>query len=257
MSSSQLYTQAASPPSQAQSHKRIASSYVSAENGGPSGASASGSGSASTSTSGYGLGFTQRSPSPSPTRTTFNHDELYPNGSTNGDRGPLSVSMSLARSTSEHHLPSPGAGGGRAGQLDPTANRQSYRCALHARGAAGQPPIPLRLFQVSHPPPSPPPEQRDKSRTKLTTACFPSCTLVFFSALAGIGYHEPPPDQLADLSISPQHQSAPAAGAFKFGGPVFDLTDAQARERRMAEQRALEESWAKKRRPKDVSAVSH
>lgn len=45
-------------------------------------------------------------------------------------------------------------------------------------------------------------------------------------------------------------------GGFKFGGPVFDpANDKLHLEKVMAEQRELEEAWARKRRPKDVSTV--
>lgn len=49
--------------------------------------------------------------------------------------------------------------------------------------------------------------------------------------------------------------AAGEAGGFKFGGPVFDpANDKLHFERVMAEQRELEEAWARKRRPKDVSS---
>ncbi|TYJ55635.1 hypothetical protein B9479_003667 [Cryptococcus floricola] len=80
---------------------------------------------------------------------------------------------------------------------------------------------------------------------------FFSCTIVFFSALAGVGYVEPAPSDALDIVAA-----APSSGAevpeYKFGGPVFDpVNDRQRLERKMAEQRALEEAWARKKRPKD------
>lgn len=46
--------------------------------------------------------------------------------------------------------------------------------------------------------------------------------------------------------------AAGQSGGFKFGGPVFDLAnDKMHLEKVMAEQRELEEAWARKRRPKD------
>jgi hypothetical protein len=65
------------------------------------------------------------------------------------------------------------------------------------------------------------------------------CVIVFFTSLAGIGYVAP--DDL------------PTTVEFLPGTPVFDLAGRQALERRMEEQRALEQTWAKKKRPKDVS----
>jgi hypothetical protein len=65
--------------------------------------------------------------------------------------------------------------------------------------------------------------------------------IVFFTSLAGIGYVAP--DDL------------PTTVEFLPGTPVFDLAGRQALERRMEEQRALEMSWAKKKRPKDVSPL--
>ncbi|OWZ59600.1 hypothetical protein C356_00816 [Cryptococcus neoformans c45] len=80
---------------------------------------------------------------------------------------------------------------------------------------------------------------------------FFSCTIVFFSALAGIGYQEPRPVDSADVSTVPT-VAAGQNGGFKFGGPVFDpANDKLHLEKVMAEQRELEEAWARKRRPKD------
>lgn len=84
---------------------------------------------------------------------------------------------------------------------------------------------------------------------------YDSCTIVFFSALAGIGYQEPRPVDSADVSTVPT-VAAGQNGGFKFGGPVFDpANDKLHLEKVMAEQRELEEAWARKRRPKDVSTV--
>lgn len=84
---------------------------------------------------------------------------------------------------------------------------------------------------------------------------YDSCTIVFFSALAGIGYQEPRPVHSADVSTVPT-VAAGQNGGFKFGGPVFDpANDKLHLEKVMAEQRELEEAWARKRRPKDVSTV--
>lgn len=84
---------------------------------------------------------------------------------------------------------------------------------------------------------------------------YDSCTIVFFSALAGIGYQEPRPVDSADVSAVPT-VAAGQNGGFKFGGPVFDpANDKLHLEKVMAEQRELEEAWARKRRPKDVSTV--
>jgi hypothetical protein len=68
------------------------------------------------------------------------------------------------------------------------------------------------------------------------------CVIVFFTSLAGIGYV--PPDQV-ETTVE-----------FLPGTPVFDLAGRQALEKRMEEQRELERSWAKKKRPKDVSSSS-
>ncbi|WVQ70588.1 hypothetical protein IAR50_000107 [Cryptococcus sp. DSM 104548] len=79
---------------------------------------------------------------------------------------------------------------------------------------------------------------------------FFSCTIVFFSALAGIGYVEPVPSDGLDVPAAPS--SGAEVPEYKFGGPVFDpVNDRQRLERKMAEQRALEEAWARKKRPKD------
>jgi hypothetical protein len=67
------------------------------------------------------------------------------------------------------------------------------------------------------------------------------CVIVFFTSLAGIGYVAP--DEI-ETTV-----------AFLPGTPVFDLAGRQALERRMEEQRELEKSWAKKKRPKDVRPI--
>lgn len=66
-----------------------------------------------------------------------------------------------------------------------------------------------------------------------------SCIIVFFTSLAGVGY------------VAPEEISRTVE--FLPGTPVFDLAGRQALERRMQEQKALENEWAKKKRPKDVS----
>jgi hypothetical protein len=77
-----------------------------------------------------------------------------------------------------------------------------------------------------------------------------SCLVVFFSALAGIGYVDP--DSLPSSSIS--NALAPVEAAeFVPGLPVFDMSEEQARRLKIEEQRDLEIQWAKKKRPKDVS----
>lgn len=65
--------------------------------------------------------------------------------------------------------------------------------------------------------------------------------IVFFTSLAGIGYVAP--DEI-ETTV-----------AFLPGTPVFDLAGRQALERRMEEQRELEQTWAKKKRPKDVGLI--
>ncbi|WVQ85987.1 hypothetical protein IAT38_008155 [Cryptococcus sp. DSM 104549] len=81
---------------------------------------------------------------------------------------------------------------------------------------------------------------------------FFSCTIVFFSALAGIGYVEPPLDPNAPAPPGGPGAAGQQAEGFKLGGPIFDsANDRLGLERKMAEQRALEESWARKRRPMD------
>ncbi len=72
----------------------------------------------------------------------------------------------------------------------------------------------------------------------------PSCLVIFFSALAGIGYVDP--------------EATPTAAAeFIPGSPVFDSRVDQVeveRNRMLEEHRALEQMWQRKKRPKDVSS---
>ncbi|TXT03857.1 hypothetical protein VHUM_04280 [Vanrija humicola] len=69
---------------------------------------------------------------------------------------------------------------------------------------------------------------------------------VFFGALAGIGYVDPEAQAL--------NKAAAAADEFVVGGPVFDRQESQKQlERQIAERRALEEQWARKKRPNSVS----
>lgn len=67
------------------------------------------------------------------------------------------------------------------------------------------------------------------------------CVIVFFTSLAGVGY------------VAPEEIARTVE--FLPGTPVFDLAGRQALERRMQEQKALENEWAKKKRPKDVSHI--
>ncbi|KAK8850430.1 hypothetical protein IAR55_004348 [Kwoniella newhampshirensis] len=192
-------------------HSRNASSYASAENGGRS--------------------LTQRSPSPSPTKPTFGFvpDQPIPSSSTiTGGGAGVGSSSSLDRN----------GGGGGSGYAGLTPQRIGR--AIGARF--------MRAVRRGHLP---------------FLIVFFSCTIVFFSALAGVGYVEPPPtDSLADGTlINPGGAGgAPVAGggegdaAFKIGRPVFDPSEDQRKlglERKIAEQRALEEAWARKKRPKD------
>lgn len=74
-----------------------------------------------------------------------------------------------------------------------------------------------------------------------------SALFVFFGALAGIGYVDP------DIASNTPAAAQPAR-EFVVGEPVFDPSDAQLeREARAAEQRALEEVWARQKRPNAVS----
>jgi hypothetical protein len=80
--------------------------------------------------------------------------------------------------------------------------------------------------------------------------------MVFFSALAGIGYVDPEAQVTTldpALALSRQEGEVPE---FVMGGPVFDLGDEmrkREREKAMEVQRELEKEWSRKRRPKDVS----
>ncbi|KAL1409870.1 hypothetical protein Q8F55_003869 [Vanrija albida] len=63
---------------------------------------------------------------------------------------------------------------------------------------------------------------------------------VFFGALAGIGYVDPEAQAVGKAS-EPE---------FVVGGPVFDRQESQKQlERQIAERRALEEQWVRKKRP--------
>ncbi|WVW80974.1 hypothetical protein I302_102965 [Kwoniella bestiolae CBS 10118] len=169
--------------------------------------------SSSTSNPAGGLGLTQRSPSPSPTRPTFAFND--PPGHSNG---PIPLDKSLSGSGQGIH-------GGAVGWASLTPQRVGKAIGGRFMRAVRRGNLPFLLV-------------------------FFSCTIVFFSALAGVGYHEPLPDSL--VSSSPVGSGAEAnanPGEFRVGGPVFD--DRKGLERRIAEQRALEEAWAKKRRPKD------
>ncbi|WVN89657.1 uncharacterized protein L203_104887 [Cryptococcus depauperatus CBS 7841] len=76
---------------------------------------------------------------------------------------------------------------------------------------------------------------------------FFSCIVVFFSALTGVGYTGP-------ISMDPLDAvAAPSTdGGFILGEPGFDLTNDRLRlERKMAEQKALEEAWVRMSRPMD------
>ncbi|KAK4688626.1 hypothetical protein P7C73_g1479, partial [Tremellales sp. Uapishka_1] len=82
---------------------------------------------------------------------------------------------------------------------------------------------------------------------------FVSCTLVFFSALAGIGYVEPP-SEAAVAAVGTLGRDAPGSPGFVLGGPVFDPSQDQlsnAKIKAAQKQRELELLWSKKKRPKD------
>ncbi|WOO78781.1 uncharacterized protein LOC62_02G002319 [Vanrija pseudolonga] len=65
---------------------------------------------------------------------------------------------------------------------------------------------------------------------------------VFFGALAGIGYVDPETQAI--------NKAAAAEAEFIVGGPVFDRQESQKQlERQIAERRALEEQWVRKKRP--------
>ncbi|WRT70590.1 uncharacterized protein IL334_007588 [Kwoniella shivajii] len=215
-------------------HSRNASTYISAEAGRPS--------SSATSSSSYSL--TQRSPSPSPTKPTFGFiDQLQPSqqsssssssalsplsqGSIIGNNGPISLDKSLSASSSGTGIISSSASmnnninDGPWSKLTPQRVGRAIGARFMRAVRRGNLPFLLVFF---------------------------SCTIVFFSALAGVGYREPSLDSVS-TSTSNSNALPPGPGEFRVGGPVFD--DRKGLERRIAEQRALEESWAKKRRPKD------
>ncbi|WVF67990.1 hypothetical protein IAT40_002752 [Kwoniella sp. CBS 6097] len=196
-----------------QGHSRNASSYTSAEAGRPS-----------------TLGLTQRSPSPSPTKPTFGFNEPIPGSvspSGHGPSGPMGIDRSLSGSGPQLES------GGWAG-LTPQRIGRAIVARFMRAVRRGNLPFLLVFF---------------------------SCTIVFFSALAGVGYHEPLETSTAvpGAPNSGGGAGTPAGGSgagpggsgeFRVGGPVFD-EGGRGLERRIAEQRALEEAWAKKRRPKD------
>ena len=72
-----------------------------------------------------------------------------------------------------------------------------------------------------------------------------SCLWMFFSALAGVGYVDPE-------TLVPTSGDA----AFMPGAPVFDPVQAQemALAKKVEEQRELERSWEKKKRPREASS---
>ncbi|WVQ95550.1 hypothetical protein IAU59_002647 [Kwoniella sp. CBS 9459] len=199
--------------SHSQGHSRNASSYTSAEAGRPS-----------------TLGLTQRSPSPSPTKPTFGFNDPVPlsiSASGPGPSGPMGVDRSLSGSG-----PQLESGGWKG--LTPQRLGRAIGARFMRAVRRGNLPFLLVFF---------------------------SCTIVFFSALAGVGYHEPLDTSTAvSGGLNPTGGAGgPAGGAgagpggsgeFRVGGPVFD-EGGRGLERRIAEQRALEEAWAKKRRPKD------
>ena len=68
---------------------------------------------------------------------------------------------------------------------------------------------------------------------------FLTALFIFFGALAGVGYVDPD-------AKSPK----PADPEFVVGGPVFDPNERQRlREQMLAEQRELEQAWARNKRP--------
>ncbi|WVR08510.1 hypothetical protein IAU60_005565 [Kwoniella sp. DSM 27419] len=196
-------------------HTRNAPSYSSAELGRPS-----------TLGDRERSGLTQRSPSPSPTKATFGFDRV-PEYERDRDRegeyegrdpsGPIALDRSLAGSA--------GMSGGGVGWKGLTPQRIGRAIGARFMRAVRRGNLPFLLV-------------------------FFSCTLVFFSALAGVGYHEPLDSVSPTAGGTPAAVAAAGPGEFRVGGPVFDDRTASL-ERRIAEQRALEESWAKKRRPKD------
>ncbi|WVQ63171.1 uncharacterized protein L199_001322 [Kwoniella botswanensis] len=160
-------------------------------------------------------GLTQRSPSPSPTRPTFGFNNDVPIPHSNG---PIALDKSLSGSGSGSGI-QPGGGWS---SLTPQRVGKAIGARFMRAVRRGNLPFLLVFF---------------------------SCTIVFFSALAGVGYHEPLPDSLSGVGSPTPTEAIANPGEFRVGGPVFD--DRKGLERRIAEQRALEESWARKRRPKD------
>ncbi|WWC72483.1 uncharacterized protein I206_106445 [Kwoniella pini CBS 10737] len=192
-------------------HSRNASTYISAEAGKPTSST-----SISTSTSNLepNRNLIQRSPSPSPTKSTFNF-----NNNTNNNNGSINIEKSLSNQQFEQQINS-GVGVGVGGwKVKLTPKRIGKAIGARFMKAVKRGNLPFLLV-------------------------FFSCTIVFFSALAGVGYHEP----TIDLTI-PTTSVETTNPEFRVGGPVFD--DHKGLERKIAEQRALEESWAKKKRPKD------
>ncbi|WWC92187.1 uncharacterized protein L201_007141 [Kwoniella dendrophila CBS 6074] len=200
-------------------HGRNASTYISAEAGGPS------SSSTTSSSTLQSNNLTQRSPSPSPTRPTFGFDHNQPLPPIPSNSGPMGLDKSLSSSSASATASygSTSIEKGWKNKLTPQNIGRAIVARFMRAVRRGNLPFLLVFF---------------------------SCTIVFFSALAGVGYHEPLPDSLSSTTGSgPVAAEIESAGEFKIGGPVFD--DRKGIERRVAEQRALEEAWAKKRRPQD------
>ncbi|OCF39832.1 hypothetical protein I317_06384 [Kwoniella heveanensis CBS 569] len=213
--------------SYSQGHSRNASSYTSAEAGRPS------------NLGGSGGGLTQRSPSPSPTKPTFGFNDPVPlpmarSTSSPGPSGPMGVDRSLSGTGLQLES------GGWKG-LTPQRIGRAIGARFMRAVRRGNLPFLLVFF---------------------------SCTIVFFSALAGVGYHEPLDTSASVPGVPNSAGGAGGSGAgagagagpggsgeFRVGGPVFD-EGGRGLERRIAEQRALEEAWAKKRRPKDTASPS-
>jgi hypothetical protein len=74
-------------------------------------------------------------------------------------------------------------------------------------------------------------------------ASIASCLVIFFSALAGVGYVDP------DATALPAAEFIPGSPVFDAGADQLEL----ARVAMLAEQKELERSWQRKKRPKDVS----
>ncbi|KAL7422696.1 hypothetical protein Q5752_001987 [Cryptotrichosporon argae] len=77
---------------------------------------------------------------------------------------------------------------------------------------------------------------------------FVTALVVFFSALAGIGYVDPDARLVAASAAGAGGPDGGAGPQFRLGGPVFHNAD-RAREVVLAEQKQLEEEWARKKRP--------